>query len=225
MQVASFWQQLISGHLAKVEPDFSSEWYKDLSDGTLLTWPTAVWGENTLITNAAPTKGDWRVAPMPNWGTTKSNGNWGGSTTVVFKDSKHPAQAAQFAEWLNTNQQSITGLITKGGLYPADIAGQQQPAANSPVPFYGGQNIWKVFQGLRQAGEHQLPVGPDHGHHVHPDAGRLWQDDGRIRHAFPGAELDPGADHCLDEAAGLLGQACLSPHGAGPQGRALPRKA
>ncbi len=145
-QVANFWQQLISDHLVKVEPDFASEWYKDLSDGTLLTWPTAVWGENTLVTNAAPTKGNWRVAPMPNWGSTPSNGNWGGSTTVVFKDSKHPAQAAQFAEWLNTSQQSITGLITKGGLYPADVAGQQQPAANSPVAFYGGQNIWKVFQ-------------------------------------------------------------------------------
>ena len=146
LQVASFWQQLISEHLVKVEPDFASEWYKDLSDGTLLTWPTAVWGENTLITNAAPTKGDWRVAATPNWGSTPSNGNWGGSTTVVFKGSKHPAQAAQFAEWLNTSPQSITGLITKGGLYPADIAGERQPAANSPVPFYGGQNIWKVFQ-------------------------------------------------------------------------------
>ena len=145
-QVASLWQQLISDHLVKVEPDFASEWYKDLSDGTLLTWPTAVWGENTLITNAAPTKGDWRVAPMPNWGSTPANGNWGGSTTVVFKDSKHPAQAAQFAEWLNTNPQSITGLITKGGLFPADLAGEKQPAANSPVPFYGGQNIWQVFQ-------------------------------------------------------------------------------
>jgi multiple sugar transport system substrate-binding protein len=146
MQVASYWQQLISDHLVKVEPDFASEWYKDLSDGTLLTWPTAVWGENTLVTNAASTKGDWRVAAMPNWGTTNSNGNWGGSTTVVFKDSKHPAQALQFAEWLNTSPQSITGLITKGGLYPADLAGQPPPAANSPVAFYGGQNIWKVFQ-------------------------------------------------------------------------------
>ena len=83
---------------------------------------------------------------MPNWTSTPANGNWGGSTTAVFKGSKHPAQAAQFAEWLNTNQQSITGLITKGGLYPADVAGQQQPAANSPVAFYGGQKIWKVFQ-------------------------------------------------------------------------------
>jgi multiple sugar transport system substrate-binding protein len=145
-QVANFWQQLISQHLVKVEPDFATEWYNDLSNGTLLTWPTAVWGENTLITNAASTKGDWRVAAMPNWGTTKANGNWGGSTTVVFKDSKHPAQAAQFAEWLNTNPQSINGLITKGGLYPADLAGQQQPAANSPVDFYGGQNIWQVFR-------------------------------------------------------------------------------
>jgi len=86
------------------------------------------------------------VAAMPNWGSTNSNGNWGGSTTVVFKGSKHPAQALQFAEWLNTSPQSITGLITKGGLYPADLAGQKQPAANSPVAFYGGQNIWKVFQ-------------------------------------------------------------------------------
>jgi len=145
-QVGNYWQQLISQHLVKVEPDFASEWYKDLSDGTLLTWPTAVWGENTLVTNAASTKGDWRVAALPNWGTTKSNGNWGGSTTVVFSGSKHPAQAAQFAEWLNTNPQSITGLITKGGLYPADLAGQGQPAANSPVPFYGGQNIWQVFR-------------------------------------------------------------------------------
>lgn len=146
MQVASYWQQLISDHLVKVEPDFASEWYKDLSDGTLLTWPTAVWGENTLVTNAASTKGDWRVAAMPNWGAANSNGNWGGSTTVVFKDTKHQAQALQFAEWLNTSPQSITGLITKGGLYPADLAGQKQPAANSPVAFYGGQNIWKVFQ-------------------------------------------------------------------------------
>jgi multiple sugar transport system substrate-binding protein len=145
-QVATFWQQLISDHLVKIDQDFTSGWYKDLSDGTLLTWPTAVWGENTLVTNAASTKGDWRVAAMPNWGTTQSNGNWGGSTTVVFKDSKHPAQAAQFAEWLNTNQSSITGLITQGGLYPADTQGEQQPAANSPVAFYGGQNIWKVFQ-------------------------------------------------------------------------------
>ena len=145
-QVASYWQQLISDHLVKIDQDFTTTWYKDLSDGTLLTWPTAVWGENTLITNAASTKGDWRVAPLPNWGSAQSNGNWGGSTTVVFKDSKHPAQAAEFAEWLNTNQSSITGLITQGGLYPADLQGEQQPAANSPVAFYGGQNIWQVFE-------------------------------------------------------------------------------
>jgi multiple sugar transport system substrate-binding protein len=146
-QVASFWQELISDHLVKIDQDFTTGWYKDLSDGTLLTWPTAVWGENTLLTNAPSTKGDWRVAALPNWSAaTPSNGNWGGSTTVVFKDSKHPAQAAQFAEWLNTNPQSITGLITGGGLYPADTAGEQQPAANSPVAFYGGQNIWQVFE-------------------------------------------------------------------------------
>lgn len=159
-QVANYWQQLISQHLVKVEPDFAAEWYNDLSNGTLLTWPTAVWGENTLITNAAATKGDWRVTAMPNWGATKSNGNWGGSTTVVFKDSQHPAQAAQFAEWLNTNQQSLNGLITNGGIYPADSAGQQLPAANSPVAFYGGQNIWSVFRANGQLVNTSFQWGP-----------------------------------------------------------------
>ena len=144
-KVANLWQQLIAQHLVKVEPDFANGWYKDLSDGTVLTWPSAVWGENTILTNAASTSGDWRVAPLPNWGSTPSDGDYGGSTTVVFKDSKHPKQAAEFAAWLNTDQQSIQSLITKGGLYPADAQGEKQPAANSPVAFYGGQNIWQVF--------------------------------------------------------------------------------
>ncbi|MGC8627807.1 MAG: ABC transporter substrate-binding protein [Acidimicrobiales bacterium] len=146
LQVANFWQQLISQHLVKIEPDFAPSWYKDLSDGTVLTWPSAVWGENTILTNASSTKGDWRVAPMPNWTSTPSDGNWGGSTTVVFKDTKYPQQATDFAEWLNTNPASITGLITKGGLYPADIAGQGQKVLDQGVLFYGGQNIWAVFR-------------------------------------------------------------------------------
>jgi multiple sugar transport system substrate-binding protein len=82
---------------------------------------------------------------MPNWGTTTVDGNWGGSTTAVFKDTKYPAQAAQFAEWLNTNSGSIANMISTGGLYPASLAGQKLPAANTPVAFYGGQNIWQVF--------------------------------------------------------------------------------
>lgn len=145
-KVANYWQQLLSQHLVKVEADFANGWYKDLSDGTLLTWPSAVWGQNTIATNAANTANDWAVAPLPNWGSTSADGNWGGSTTVVFKDSKHPAQAAVFAEWLNTNQPSITNLINKGGLYPADLQGEKQSAVDSPVAFYGNQNIWSTFE-------------------------------------------------------------------------------
>jgi multiple sugar transport system substrate-binding protein len=146
-KVASLWQQLLSKHLVKVEPDFANGWYKDLSDGTVLSWPSAVWGANTLETNAANTKGDWRVAPMPQWSSGASaDGDWGGSTTVVFKGTKYPKQAAEFAEWLNSNPKSINVLITKGSLYPADTAGESQPVFKSGVKFYGGQNIWTVFR-------------------------------------------------------------------------------
>ena len=64
------------------------------------------------------------------------------------------------SDLLNTNQQSITGLITKGGLYPADLAGQKLPAANSPVAFYGDQNIWQVFRANGQLVNTSFQWGP-----------------------------------------------------------------
>ena len=80
---------------------------------------------------------------MPNWGTTQQQRRTGAARPRwCSRTASTRPRPPQFAEWLNTNPQSITGLITKGGLYPADLAGQKQPAANSPVAFYGGQNIW-----------------------------------------------------------------------------------
>jgi len=146
--VANFWQQLINKKLVKVEPDFSDGWYHDLQNGVVASWPTAVWGDNTIISNAPGTKGDWRVAPMPQWNASGPpvESSWGGSTTVVFKDTKHPQQAAEFAMWLNTNLGSWKTLISAGGLYPAEIQAQKLPEVNSGMSFFGGQNIFTIFR-------------------------------------------------------------------------------
>ncbi len=148
MQVANYWQQLINKKLVKVEPDFADGWYHDLQNGVVATWPTAVWGDNTIASNAPGTKGDWRVAPMPQWSTSGApvESSWGGSTTVVFKDTKHPQQAAEFAMWLNTNLGSWKTLISAGGLYPAEVQAQKLPEVNSGLAFFGGQNIFTVFR-------------------------------------------------------------------------------
>jgi multiple sugar transport system substrate-binding protein len=147
MQVASFWQDLISKKLVKTETDFVNGWYHDLQTGTLATWLTGAWGAGIIEQNAPQSAGDWRVAPMPQWqagGTV--DGDWGGSTTVVFKDTKYPKQATEFAEWISDNEQSAEQEFVGGGAYPALLSALSSSTINSPRPFYGNQVINQVFQ-------------------------------------------------------------------------------
>ena len=64
----------------------------------------------------------------------------------MLASSKHPAEAAKFALWLNTDPAALALENEKGGLYPADKAGLEMPALSKGVPFYGGQKVFDVFK-------------------------------------------------------------------------------
>ena len=160
-EVADYWQKLIDQkHVANLQ-GFSEEWNKALADGKVLSWVSAVWGNNTITTNAPKTSGDWAVAPMPQWeeGEQKA-GNWGGSTTAVFKGGEHPYEATQFALWLNTDPESLEILNAEGGLYPATTAGLNLPALGQPSKFFGGANIFDVFKQASEQVDLTFAWGP-----------------------------------------------------------------
>ena len=160
-QVADFWQNLLSQGLVKTDPDFSDAWYKDLDNCAASTWISAVWGANTIMANAPDTKGNWAVAPMPQWSAGANvAGNWGGSTTVVFKDTKHAKEAAQFALWLNTNQNSVEAMVKSAQLYPALASELTSTSVNAPVPFYGNQVVNQVFQQVSPTVDVSFQWGP-----------------------------------------------------------------
>lgn len=160
-QVANLWQGLLDKHLVTTDPDFAQGWYDDLQNGRNATWISAVWGANTILSNAPKTAGDWKVAPMPQWSTGKNvAGNWGGSTTVVFKNSKYPQQAAEFAEWLNTNTQSVQNMVTGAQLYPALESALDTPASSATQSFYGGQDINQVFKTASENVDVHFQWGP-----------------------------------------------------------------
>jgi multiple sugar transport system substrate-binding protein len=139
-KVADYWGNLVNAGLIDKQPMYTPAWNKALNDGTLLAWPSAVWGPGVLAGNAADTKGKWTMAPLPQWtaGENKT-GNWGGSSTAVAAKSKHVDAAVQFAIWLNTDPQATSGLVSQGGLYPADRAAQSGPALASPPDFFAQQ--------------------------------------------------------------------------------------
>jgi multiple sugar transport system substrate-binding protein len=146
-QVASYWQNLLDKKLVKTEPDFANAWYSDLQTGKLATWVSAVWGLSTISSNAPKSSGKWSVAPMPQWQAGQNvSANWGGSTDVVFKSSKHPKEATEFVMWLNTNQQSLNYMIQSASIYPAYQPALNAPVLNQPQPFFGNQNVFSVFK-------------------------------------------------------------------------------
>jgi multiple sugar transport system substrate-binding protein len=154
-QVAAYWQTMLDKKLVKTDTDFTNGWYQNLQNGTVATWISAVWGAATISTNAPKSSGNWRVAPVPQWKAGGAvNGNWGGSTTVTFKNTKHPKEATQFAIWLNTNEPSIDAMITGAAIYPANQSSLTSPLLNAPQPFYGNQVIGQVFK----AGSTQVDV-------------------------------------------------------------------
>jgi multiple sugar transport system substrate-binding protein len=144
-QVASYWQDLINKKLVKTQPDFTNSWYHDLQTGALASWFSGAWGAGVIEQNAPQSSGKWRVASLPQWQAGQTiSGNWGGSSTAVFKSSKHPKEATEFAEWISNNEQSAETEF-KGGAYPGLLSALSSSTMNSPQPFFSNQVINDVF--------------------------------------------------------------------------------
>ena len=151
-KVLDYWGKLIDNKYAATLPDFTSELNSALAKGQVTTLVEAAWGPGSLASRlGSETAGDWRVAPLPQWGTggTFHSGNWGGSSTAVTVQSKHPDAATIFALWLNANSTALGLNWENGGLFPAAKAGLQLPAlhdaSKNPSKFFGGQDIAKIY--------------------------------------------------------------------------------
>jgi multiple sugar transport system substrate-binding protein len=107
MAFAAYWQNLLAAHEVNATTDVSATSFADLDKGIDAAWLSSAWGPSYFAPDAKTSLGNWRAAPLPQW-TAGANvaANWGGSTYPVFSQSKHPAQAAEFAEWLNATDPS-----------------------------------------------------------------------------------------------------------------------
>jgi multiple sugar transport system substrate-binding protein len=145
-QVADYWQGLLDDDLVSTFPAWTTEWDNAYNSGQVWAWPSAVWGANSIASGAPDTSGRWAVAEMPQWSAGDSAaGNWGGSSTAVFKGTDHLYEATQFALWLNTSAEALTFLNTEANIYPATTEGLSLPVLKEGVDFYGGQAIYDVF--------------------------------------------------------------------------------
>ncbi|MCU1490957.1 MAG: transporter substrate-binding protein [Acidimicrobiaceae bacterium] len=117
---ANFWQKLIGSGEANSTVDFSPAQWTAWDSGTDASRFSPAWGPVGMQLSIKNTIGSWRAAPMPTTSSgTVQSGNWGGSTIAVLASSKHPKQAAEFAEWFGGTAASwkiLSGPIA--GAYP-----------------------------------------------------------------------------------------------------------
>ena len=147
---AALWTEINNDDSLARDPDFNDAWYKGLSNGRYAGWLAAAWGPVFLQGTAANTSGKWRVAELPQWTEGEHvTANWGGSTLAVTAQSKFPAQAAELAKWLMTDEESALLFSTKQFLFPSKTSILENPEyADQEVEFFGGQKVNSLYAGF-----------------------------------------------------------------------------
>jgi multiple sugar transport system substrate-binding protein len=86
---------------------------------------------------------------MPQWTAgSKVNGNYGGSVIAVMEASAHPAEAAEFNKWLNTDPKITLDLTNpdKAALFPVTLATLSNPQwSDVTYDYWSGQAIHQVM--------------------------------------------------------------------------------
>lgn len=145
-KVAAYWQHLLDGKLALSENGYEPTWFNHLQDGTIASYIGPVWFAPILKDNAATSSGKWAVAPVPSWDAANpAGGNMGGSATSVLTGCKHPEQAVAAATWISTEAAGLDPIVKAAGILPAAKSGVNSPMLVEGLPFYGGQQVYKVF--------------------------------------------------------------------------------
>jgi multiple sugar transport system substrate-binding protein len=156
---ASFWQPLINSHAVATISDLTTQENNDLDTGVIAASIYSAWAPSYFAPNVKQSLGQWRAAPLPQWAAGASVGaDWGGSTYPVFSQSKHPAQAAEFSEWLTATDQSWNIVKTPpSSLFPTYLPTLQSSSFTSQTyPISGSSQPNQVFS----AGALTIPQTP-----------------------------------------------------------------
>jgi multiple sugar transport system substrate-binding protein len=158
LRFADYWQKLIDAKVVSTVTATSTQVPINRDKGLVAAGLDSAWAPSYFAPNAKNSMGDWRAAPIPQWTAGAGvNTDWGGSTYPVFAQSKHPAEAAQFAQWLTATDEAWNILKTPpSSLFPA-----YSPLLNSDsftkitYPVSGSSHPNEVFA---KAAENMAPV-------------------------------------------------------------------
>jgi multiple sugar transport system substrate-binding protein len=150
----ALWNPLIREGLLDSIPSWSTQWYQGLANGSIASLVTGAWMPVDLETGVPAGKGDWRVAPMPEWtaGQAVTSEN-GGSSDAVLKSSPNQLAAVGFVQYMDEGPGAQ--ISANSGDFPsANSILDSSSFLNTAPAYFGGQKINTV---LSQAAKDVLP--------------------------------------------------------------------
>ncbi|MFG3102087.1 ABC transporter substrate-binding protein [Streptomyces sp. NPDC048182] len=148
-RVAAYWQRLIDRGDVFANAVESSQSDAQISGGLVLARLTGAWDAGAQMNARPGQKGQWRIAPMPQWDTGRPVvGTQGGSTFAITADCRHPEAAMEFIEWQVSHPDALRARLSSG-------TSSQFPAAPALVAvgreafdrsYYGGQDVYTLFE-------------------------------------------------------------------------------
>ncbi len=96
-RVAAYWQDLVDRDDVFMNAVESRQSDAQIGGGLVLTRLSGAWDAGAQMNARPAQKGQWRIAPLPQWDTARpAVGTHGGSTFAVTKDSENPEAAMEF---------------------------------------------------------------------------------------------------------------------------------
>lgn len=99
VEALQFYVQFFQENLAPRSMTEFVNVYQGFTSGKLATWITGPWNVHQLRERSPELSGKWSTAPMPRQQSRSSTA--GGASLVLFKNSKYPAEAWRFVEFLS----------------------------------------------------------------------------------------------------------------------------
>jgi multiple sugar transport system substrate-binding protein len=144
---SAMWGQLISQGLIDTKTAaFTPDWFTGLADGKYATYIAGGWGSGSLINHVPTATGEWRAALVPQYSAgDHANGEDGGSSTAVLGASSHKLAAIGFAQWFSQDKEANQLWVADGATPSMTGVLTSSAWLNQKVPYFGGQQIYKVF--------------------------------------------------------------------------------
>lgn len=147
-KVMDFQQKLIDEHLINTSiGNWSDDWNRSMNDGTTASLVIGAWMPVNLENAAPDQKGNWRVAPMPQWTEGESVGaeDGGSSLTIPVKgDNNNKSAAWKFVEYETYGEGAQ--IMADTGTFPAlKSILKSDDFVSKKNDFFGGQEVNKVL--------------------------------------------------------------------------------